>query len=234
MSVTGVVATDSLRLGGAGRTAVASRPVGARADGERRVDAGERELVLRAREGSVEAFGALVERYEGRVMSLLRFRLRPEVEAEDVAQDVFLRAWTRLDGFDADRALGPWLMTIAARTAVAHNRSARSRRSLLERAAAVLGIDEEGDEPDSGVAGDRRVWEVARGCLSDETVTALWLRYGEDMSMREIGAALGRSEIHVRVMLSRARKRLGERMGAHRHGGANARNEEEEGGGEAV
>lgn len=170
---------------------------------------GERELVRRAQGGSVEAFGALVERFEGRVLALLRFRLRPEVDAQDVAQETFIRAWTRLDQFESGRDLAPWLLTIAARTAVAHNRKARSHKGMIERAASLIPTEEgvAPSPPRSSV--DQRIWDVARGCLSEQTVTALWLRYGEGMSMREIGTALGWSEIHVRVALSRARKRLG-------------------------
>lgn len=214
MSGADTVSTESLRLSG---TRPASFPstgdaAGARAGGISGFLAGvaERELVRRAQGGSVDAFGALVERYEGRVMALLRFRLRPEVDAQDVAQEAFIRAWTRLDQFDAGRDLAPWLLTIAARTAVAHNRKARSRKGAVERAAALAGTDgpnsDSGTEPDR--AAQRRIWDVARGCLPEQTVTALWLRYGEGMAMREIGAALGWSEIHVRVALSRARKRL--------------------------
>jgi RNA polymerase sigma-70 factor (ECF subfamily) len=170
---------------------------------------GERELVRRAQDGSIQAFGTLVERYEGRVLALLRFRLRPEVEAEDVAQDTFIRAWTRLDQFDSGRELAPWLLTIAARTAVAHNRKARSRKGMIDRAAEVAGAGAQKPEPGrDNEAGERKIWDVARGCLSEDAVTALWLRYGEGMSMRTIGAALGWSEIRTRVAISRSRKRL--------------------------
>ncbi len=179
----------------------------------RAVEVTERDLVRRAQDGSVEAFGRIVERYEARVLALLRFRLRPDVDAEDVAQEAFLRAWTRLDTFDSTRPLAPWLLTIATRVAVAQNRKARSRAGLVERAGVLARIGPVDETPDNGVGeAPASVWDAARGCLTEEAVSALWLRYGEDLSMRQIGAALGRNEIHVRVILSRARKRLADQL----------------------
>ena len=204
------MSTDSIKLTGTGRASSSPHEGDAGPSPARGAAASERELVRRAQGGSVDAFGRLVERFEGRVLAMLRFRVRPDVDPEDVAQEAFIRAWTRLDSFDPARPLAPWLFTIAIRTAVAQNRKARSRASLPERAAVAGRIRaSETDGPGGREAPDTSmIWAAARACLTDETVTALWLRYAEEMSMKEIGVALDRNEIHVRVMLSRARKRL--------------------------
>lgn len=207
------MSTDSIKLPLAGRASPPPHEGGAGPSSLRGAGPSERELIRRAQGGSVEAFGRLVEGYEARVLALLRFRLRPDVEAEDVAQETFIRAWTRLDAFDSTRPFAPWLLTIAVRAAVAENRKARSRAGLAERAAGVagrIGTDDRGSSRETPDA--PAIWAAARACLTDEVVTALWLRYGEEMSMREIGVAIGRNEIHVRVMISRARKRLREHL----------------------
>jgi len=214
MPTIGTMSTDSIKPAGTGRASLSPHEGDAGPLPPRGAEAPERELVRRAQDGSVEAFGRLVERFEGRILALLRFRLRPEVDAEDVAQETFIRAWTRLESFDPARPLAPWLFTIAIRTAVAQNRKARSRAALNERAgiAARIGHPSPEGPGERDIPEAARIWAAARACLTDEAVTALWLRYGEEMSMREIGVALERNEIHVRVILSRARKRLREHM----------------------
>src|ERR1700679_3657475 len=74
---------------------------------------------------------ALYAEHFDAVVSSVRFFGVPERDAADVAQDVFLRVHASLPTYDPARALGPWLHTIAYRTALDHLRSAHSRRMRL-------------------------------------------------------------------------------------------------------
>jgi RNA polymerase sigma-70 factor (ECF subfamily) len=74
----------------------------------------EAQIVLRAQRGDAQAFAALVHRHERAVITLCSRYLR-STEAEDAAQDAFVRAYQALDRFDAGRPFAPWLYQIARR-----------------------------------------------------------------------------------------------------------------------
>ncbi len=76
-------------------------------------------LVRRACAGAREAFGALVDRHQGRVFGLLAFLLRDAALREDVAQEAFLSAWQRLATFDPARgSFSTWLLAIVRHRAL--------------------------------------------------------------------------------------------------------------------
>ena len=72
----------------------------------------DEELVRDCLAGEREAFGSLVERYEKRVYGVAYRALRDTALAEDLAQEVFLRAYRSLKGFKPGKRFGPWLMAI--------------------------------------------------------------------------------------------------------------------------
>ena len=73
----------------------------------------ERRLIERAREGDHQAFAALVERYQRRVFSLAGHLARRPEDVEDLAQQVFLKAYLALPRFDFRAGFGTWLYRIA-------------------------------------------------------------------------------------------------------------------------
>jgi len=76
------------------------------------------ELVYAAQSGDRDAFGQLVERYQGLVHTVIRRRIGDHAENEELAQDVFVQAMRKLDQLRDPRCFGGWLRSIAARTAV--------------------------------------------------------------------------------------------------------------------
>lgn len=177
------------------------------------------ELARRAKAGSSACFGVLVERYEARVLGFLARRCARRADAEDAMQDTFVKAWRGLARYDPSRRFSAWLFTIAAREAKERSR-ADHRRTARERVAASA-LDEHrkastagGETPARGAACDApgRVWALADRVLSAEQRAALWLRCVEGMSMAEVAAALGRTEVGVRVSIFRARQRLAESL----------------------
>jgi RNA polymerase sigma-70 factor (ECF subfamily) len=82
----------------------------------------DEELVLRAREGDTSAFGELVIRHEAAVYRTALAAFLPPEDAQDAAQDTFLRAWSRLGRFRGDASFKTWLLTIAWNRAMTRRR----------------------------------------------------------------------------------------------------------------
>lgn len=167
------------------------------------------ELARRALGGCEHAAAELVRRYRPRLCMIVAKRLGPSHhDAEDVVQETLARAFGSLDRFDPQRRFSTWLYTIALRLTCDHaRRRARRPRSVsLDQAPDdVLAV-----ETPAPVAAQERgnVWGVAHAALSEPEFTALWLRYGEDLTPAEVARAMDRTGIGVRVLLHRARARL--------------------------
>src|SRR5437762_8076096 len=89
------------------------------------------ELAVRARDGSRVSFDELVVRYRPRLVAFLARRLADAAEAEDVAQETFLRAYDHLDRYDPARPFSTWLFAIGKNVAANHA-LARTRRDARE------------------------------------------------------------------------------------------------------
>lgn len=167
-------------------------------------------LALEAQGGSVQAFEALVTRFEAPLYRYLWMRTRDAALAEDLTQDSFLRAWQNLARYDSRWRFSTWLYTLAERLCVSSKRS-RGKEPRIEHGEGTLGSVAAGLDPAHDAAErdeGRALWETATRILRPEERSALWLRYAEDLSMEEIGGILGRPAVTVRVLLFRARGRL--------------------------
>lgn len=172
--------------------------------------AGDSQLAVRARQGDAAAFEGLVASHQGPIFRLCWSLLGDRTDAEDAAQETFVRAWQSLSRFDTRRSFGPWLRGIAANVCLQalRRRGAHARRqtSLEERP-----IDPPApEEPESSALADRAV-EALRAL--DETYRLpLTLFYLGDASVADVAAALGVSEGAVRVRLHRGREKLREML----------------------
>jgi RNA polymerase sigma-70 factor (ECF subfamily) len=183
--------------------------------------ASSEELARLAQSGSLPAFEELVTRHEAALFNFLWVRTGNAAEAEELAQEAFLRAWQRLGSYDARWRFSTWLYTLARRLAVSAAR-ARGREPRRADPDGELGSAAPADDPcEQAAARDeqRALWELAARVLRTEERSALWLRYGEDLAMDEIGRVLGRPAVSVRVLLFRARARLAAALGAVAVGG---------------
>lgn len=161
------------------------------------------ELAARARAGSRVAFDELVVRLRPRLVAFLVRRLADAADAEDVAQETFLRAFDHLDRYDPARPFATWLFTIGKNVAANHA-VARSRRAAHEHANAT---PEAAPVAEPRAAADE-IWERAAKVLGPDAYRMLWLRYAQGLSVREIASELHRSAVAIKVMLFRARRRL--------------------------
>ncbi len=165
------------------------------------------ELVSRAQRGSLPCFSELVKRFEGRLLNFLIRKTGSTHDAEDLAQEAFVRAWQRFEQYDPRWQFSTWLFTIAHRLAKTHYR----RRTVAPSCDMLELATVDGDDPARLLADRERggqLWETADRILTETQRTVLWLRYAEDLSNADIAAITGRSRVTVRVTLFRAREAL--------------------------
>ena len=170
------------------------------------------ELAGRAQAGSLPCFVELVGRFEGRVFNFLLRRVRLAADAEDLTQETFLRAWQNIGRYRSKFRFSTWLFTIASRLAVDHHRS--KRRDWTGVSAEIQEARAHRETPPADAhQDDGGLWGLAATLLTSEQHSALWLRYAEDLTPKEIARVLGRTQIAVRVMLFRARETLAAHIG---------------------
>jgi len=162
------------------------------------VDASDLELVRRAQRGERGAFDLLVLRYQHKVIKLVARLLRDPTEAEDVAQEAFVKAYRALGSFRGDSAFYTWLYRIAVNTA-RNAMASRQRRPLDYEAELSEGEQStvesrlrHTDTPEATVLSEeiRETVNRAVAALPEDLRTAIILREVEGLSYEEIAAAI--------------------------------------------
>jgi len=156
--------------------------------------------------GRHESFGMLVERHFVSVYALCLSYVRNTVEAEDVAQETFVRCYNRLDTLKNPRKFAAWLASIARNICINHIRVDSRRRKLMTDYA------ENGVEHVPTMDAERRelLRTVRRAVdtLPAKTREAIYLYYFEEKSLKEIGAFLGKSPNAISGLLKYGRRKL--------------------------
>ncbi|HET9488891.1 MAG TPA: sigma-70 family RNA polymerase sigma factor [Methylomirabilota bacterium] len=170
------------------------------------------EWVARLRTGDVQAFEELVIAYQHRVFGVALRMLGNRAEAEEIAQETFVRAHRALPEFRGDAKLSTWLFAIASRLCL-NRLAAGERRMRREGEETLLRLPADAD-PAAGV--ERREVEVALHraieALPEERRIVVILRDLEGLGYEEIARALGLELGTVRSRLHRARMELKEKM----------------------
>ncbi len=167
--------------------------------GDRSSEPQDAELVAGARNGDAKALELLVRRHQGVVYRFLLSFLKDEDEAADAAQDAFLKALDRLDGFRGDSAFRTWLLAIARNEALGRIR-ARGRRheEALEATDQVVDGSVAPDEVAIRAEEIRRVREALER-LPEKQRLSVSLRLFDELSFNEIAEIIDSSEGAARV-----------------------------------
>jgi RNA polymerase sigma-70 factor, ECF subfamily len=180
-------------------------PAGATVSGPTAPACDEAVLVRRAADGDGRAFEQIVHAHHRRVYGFLHQLTRHRQDAEDITQQTFIKAHRHLAGFDCERPLINWLLTIARRTALNHFRSARRWEHMpVEPASGAPSPAHFAEQKDRA----ENLWLRARRTLSQREFEVLWLRFREDLSVEETARVMGLTRIHVKVLVHRARQHL--------------------------
>ncbi len=178
-------------------------------------DPTDRDLALRVRRGEAEAFGELVRRYQTSVFNVCYRLLGERQEAEDLAQEAFIRAYQRFDTFDADRPFGPWVRRVAVNACFNRLEQAAPAGELFPAP-----LDEERDEDFAGGPEIRQeqieqaeTLRAAIQTLPPRYRAVIELRHFQEMNYAEIAATLNIPVSDVKSHLFRARKILAEKLG---------------------
>jgi RNA polymerase sigma-70 factor, ECF subfamily len=176
----------------------------------------EHELVERARGGDGTAYATLVRDHEETAFRIAYVICGNAADAEEAAQEAFVKAYRALGRFRSGEPLRPWLLAIVANEARNRRRSAGRRAALALRAAGEgRPSGEAASSPEAALlAGERRAQLLAAmGELPERDRTVIACRYLLDLSEAETAAALGVRLGTVKSRLSRALERLRKEVG---------------------
>lgn len=177
-------------------------------------------LVERVQQGDKHAFDVLVMKYQSRVIKVITRYLRDPVEAMDLAQEAFIKAYRALPNFRGDSAFYTWLYRIAINTAKNHV-VAQGRRPPTDDVEASEAEFYEGPSalkdtstPERMVLRDEieRVVFEAIEALPEDLRTAITLRELEDMSYEEIADVMNCPIGTVRSRIFRAREAIDKKL----------------------
>ena len=163
------------------------------------------ELFARAQRGDTRAYEEIVHRYQQLAFRTAYVITGSAADAEEAAQEAFVRAWLALKRFRQGAEFRPWLLAIVANEARNRVRNRRRREGLAERAARELSWQAPLEQPVG--AGDDRLRE-ALAALPERDRSVLACRFVLDLGEQETAAVLGVARGTVKSRTARALERL--------------------------
>jgi RNA polymerase sigma-70 factor (ECF subfamily) len=171
----------------------------------------DEQLVLATLQGDISSFGILVERYWGLAFALVLARIRNPVEAEDIAQESFLKAYAHLGSLRRPARFAGWLSRIALQQCTNAARAHRRRRTMFAREAAEPANAEVVPAYSSNpglTEAQARFVRYTVGRLPEQLQKLVLMRFMAGLSAVQIAEQLGKRPGTVRVYLHRAYKML--------------------------
>ena len=168
--------------------------------------------VQEAQAGNKQAFSRLVDAYQRPVYNLTYRMLGNAQEAEDAAQETFLRAYSRLRQYDGAFKFSTWILSIANHHCIDRLRKRRTVQVSIDDNPVLQNLEEESVRPEEDLLDREAAVELQRlvSRLEPEYRTPLILRYWEDHSYEEIAEVMGLTVAAVKSRLFRARKQVAE------------------------
>ena len=176
------------------------------------------EIISQVLQGQQQAYATLVERYQNFVFTIVLRFVKSREDAEEVAQDIFVKAYRSLADFKGNSKFSTWLYTVTTTTCITFLRKKRIETHSLdnEKVFAVA------DNIDSGTSANQieqksraNMVNAAIQLLSPDDAQIITLFYKGEQTLEEIAQILGKEPNAVKVQLHRARTRLKEKMQKH-------------------
>jgi RNA polymerase sigma-70 factor (ECF subfamily) len=173
------------------------------------LDSEPQKLVIQARRGSPAAWEMLITQHQEGVFRLAYLLLGDADEAQDVAQDVFIRAFRSLHQFDTARPLRPWLLRITTNLVYNRRRAVGRYLAALQRLVRLAPEPVLAPAPDESLPRDdtQMLWQAVRR-LNSTDQEIIYLRYFLELSVAETAEAANIAPGTVKSRLNRALERL--------------------------
>lgn len=167
--------------------------------------------VQQAQAGDRQAFHRLADRFQAEIFRMIYYRTRSRMDAEDLTQDVFLRAFKHIGRLVSPELFRSWLYRIAVNRVRDHH-----RRQRIKSMFGTVSMDDEGfQETEEMAAPPEADRQMARGKFWDQVRDIMsrlprmerevfYLRFFDQLSIKEITAAMGKNESTVKTHLYRA------------------------------
>ena len=165
----------------------------------------DRQLIIRAQAGDRSACETIVNQFAPMVFRLISRFFRTREDVEDLAQDVFLKLFARVDQIRPDENFPGWLARVTVNTCYDELRKKRRRKVALETYGPTVATETAGGGPEPDRFGKMR---LALETLDPKFKVPLLLKEVEEMSVEEIARTMGITQTNVKVRLFRARKKL--------------------------
>ena len=179
----------------------------------------DEQLINRVKAGDQPAFGQLIDRYQAYVFSLCLKVLENREEAEEAAQDVFIKVFQRIRSFRHDSRFSTWLYTLAYRTAIDHRRQVarhRTSKNSVEVDIALIGKGVPAEvEKNLQQQEQQAQLKALLARLPQQEATIIDLFYLQEQSVKEIAKIMKLSVSNVKTKLFRTREKLRNLMQPH-------------------
>lgn len=183
--------------------------------------------VYAAIDGDQDAFAEIVYTFQDAVYNLCYRILGERTEAEDAAQEAFLRAFSNLPRYDHNRSFKTWILTIASNHCIDRLRKRRMQYlSIDEPLPATMALSSDDPKPEQATLMHERSQQIQEllSELAPEYRAAVVLRYWYDYSYAEIADILETTESAIKSRLFRARQSLAEKIEQVAPSGSGLRN----------
>lgn len=167
--------------------------------------ADEQQLIARVLDGHAEEYGYFLERYGQEVFRLVARLVPQQQDAEELVQDAFVRAYSRLDAFTGEASFHTWLCRIAYNLTVSWLRKQKMKYTTIDERLDISDAD-----VDQLLDDHSRISQLREACtqLTPDEQTLVNLYYYDEKPIRDIAYILGLEQGNIATRLYRIRKKL--------------------------
>ncbi len=170
------------------------------------------DLIQEVKVGSMSAYRTLVERYKDYVYTIAIRVLGNREDAEEAAQDAFVKVYKGISNFQGNSKFSTWLYRVVLNTAISYKRKKKIPMETLEDYK-VIGVGEISKMQEYQHLEQKKFLQLALNTMLPDDVSVLTLFYFKELSLEEMSEITGISVNTLKVKLFRARKRLSDTLG---------------------